>query len=201
MTGALTSVWLVRHAETDAPPGVAIGSTDLPLSLAGRQQALRVADQLAGRPLTRVVCSDLKRATATAEPIAESHGLSAERTAALREIDFGRWEGRPLAVLWEEAPDEAAAWEADLRRTPSGFGEAFAAFERRVQAFWHDLRPRVDGSEVALVSHRGPLVVLFQLLTGVPLEEAWQEPFALASATLVEVSSSKGIPPSRGATE
>jgi glucosyl-3-phosphoglycerate phosphatase len=180
-------VWLVRHAAVDAPPGVAIGTTDPPLSASGVQQAREVAARLATRPLARVVSSDKRRAVATAELIAAPHGLAVERAAALREIDFGRWEGRSLAALWEERPDEAAAWEQDLRRTPSGFGESFAALEGRVLAFWDGLRSSIGPGEVALVGHRGSLVVLLRAMTGMSLEGAWREPLEVAAALSVEV--------------
>jgi broad specificity phosphatase PhoE len=180
-------VWLVRHAATDAPPGVAIGVTDLPLSPAGRAEADRLAGELALLPLTRIVSSDLRRARETADAIARPHGLGVEQAPGLREIDFGYWEGRSLAALWEEDPDAAAAWEADVRRTPPGFGESFPAFERRVIVCWRDLTSGRGSAETALVTHRGPLVVLWHLLAGVPLEEAWRIPFALGSATPVDV--------------
>ena len=181
-------LWLIRHAATGAPPGVAIGVTDLPLSAAGRARAAGLAEELAGRPLTRIVSSDLRRARETAAAIAEPHHLAVEPVPGLREIDFGSWEGRALTELWEEDPDAAAAWEADLRRTPPGFGEPFWAFERRLAACWHELSRDGNNAEMALVAHRGPLVVLWQLLTGVPLEEAWRKRFALGSATSLDIS-------------
>ena len=66
-------VWLVRHGATTAPPGAAIGSTAPPLSDEGLAQAGRLAAQLAGRPLQRVLSSDLKRALSTADAIAAAH--------------------------------------------------------------------------------------------------------------------------------
>jgi len=45
----MTSLWLVRHGATTAEPGVAIGSSDPPLSDEGLEQARRLADDLARR--------------------------------------------------------------------------------------------------------------------------------------------------------
>lgn len=132
----LAGVWLVRHGETDAPAGVAIGSSDPPLSRTGRAQAQALALELAPRPLTAVYSSDKIRAIATATPIAEAHGIAVQINRRVRELDFGAWEGRSLVSLWTEKAQAAATWERDLRATPPSFAENVAALELRVAAFW-----------------------------------------------------------------
>jgi broad specificity phosphatase PhoE len=179
----VTTVWLVRHGEAEAPPGLAIGHGDPPLSVRGQRQIERLAKRLAAQPVQRVFSSDLKRARLTAEQIAANHGLEVDVCAELREIDFGIWEGRALGDLWTEKPDEAKAWERNLRRVPAGFGERFEALESRVAQF----RSRLDGYRVAVVvAHRGPLAVLLHQLTGTSIEEAWREPLDTGSALRVE---------------
>ncbi len=168
----MRTVWLVRHGETEAQPGIGIGRSDPPLSLAGRTQANALAAQLAGRPLTRIFSSDKLRALATAETIASSHGLRVEVDQRLRELDLGAWEGRRLADLWVEEPEAAAAWELDLWATPASFGENLAQLEARVQAFWSELR-LCDDTEVAVIAHRGSLAVLQALITGTSVKDAF----------------------------
>jgi broad specificity phosphatase PhoE len=181
----MTTVWLVRHGEAQLPPGVAIGHGDPPLSEKGRHQVAHLANSLAAEPLQRVFSSDLVRARLTAERIAAVHGLTVHVCPELREIDFGRWEGRALRDLWIERPDEAQAWERDLRCAPSGFGERFEALESRVAQF----RRLLNGCQVAaVVSHRGPLAVLLHQLLGISIEDAWQEPLNTGAARKVELS-------------
>lgn len=177
-------VWLVRHGATTAPPGVAIGATDPPLSDQGYEQAGRLAAELARMPLARVLSSDLKRALATADAIATPHRLVVEPTPALREIDFGAWEGRSLADLWSEEPQAAKAWEDDIRCTPSTFDEDLAGLERRVQGFWQQLHPTDDG-ELAIVGHRCSLAVLRACVTGESLEEAFSTTLEMGAAVVV----------------
>lgn len=180
----MTTVWLVRHGEAEAPPGVAIGHSDPPLSVKGRRQVARLARRLAAQPVERVFSSDLQRARSTAERIAAGHGLAVDVCPELREIDFGSWEGRALDHLWTENPDEAEAWESDIRLVPSGFGERFEALESRVEKF----RRRLGGFRVAVVvAHRGPLAVLLHQLTGTSIEEAWQAPLHTGAALKVEI--------------
>jgi broad specificity phosphatase PhoE len=178
-------VWLVRHGATTAPPGVAIGATDPPLSDHGYEQAGRLAAELAHMPLARVLSSDLKRALATADAIATPHRLVVESTPALREIDFGAWEGRSLADLWTEEPEAARAWEEDIRSTPSTFGEDLAGLERRVRSFWR-LCYSSNGGAIAIVGHRCSLAVLRACVTGESLEEAFSTTLEMGAA--VEVS-------------
>ena len=160
-------VWLVRHGATIAPPGVAIGSSDPPLSEAGRAQADELADRLASAQLTRVISSDLVRAIETARPIAARHGLAVEPVRALREIDFGEWEGRALTALWSEE-------EASFRNTPRGFGETFTDLEFRVTGWWHTVLAALEG-EVAIIAHRGSLAVLSAAITGCSVEAAFAD--------------------------
>jgi len=178
-------LWLVRHAMTVAPSGVAIGSSDPPLSEAGQVRARALAAELASRPLTAVYASDSLRAGETARAIAHRHGLSVRSDERLRELDFGAWEGRRLADLWVDEPAAAAAWERDIRATPPSFGEDMAEMEARLAAFIKDARAALD--EVAVVAHRGSLAMLRSLISGAPLESTLAdglEPSALAWVSL-----------------
>ena len=181
----LTGVWLVRHGETDAPAGVAIGSSDPPLSSIGRAQAQALALELAVRPLTAVYASDKIRAIATAEPIAQAHGMAIHVDRRVRELDFGAWEGRSLAELWTEDAEAARNWERDLRATPPSFAENVAALELRVAAFWEDACERSTG-EVAVVAHGGSLAALRALITGASLEAVFASQLDLGTALWVE---------------
>ncbi len=181
-------VWLVRHGATTAPPGVAIGSSNPPLSALGWEQARQLAAELASRPLARVLSSDLERAVATAHTIAIPHHLDVEPTASLREIDFGAWEGRSLADLWSEDAPAARAWEDDIRCTPSTFGESLADVENRVSGFWRSFDQQPDGAEIAIVAHRCSLAVLQAVLTGESLEEAFAPEGDFAAAVAVVAS-------------
>jgi broad specificity phosphatase PhoE len=179
----------VRHGSTTASPGVAVGSTNLPLSADGIEQARRLAHDLSSRPLARVLSSDLERALTTARVIATPHRLAVDSTSALREIDFGAWEGRALSELWQEQPDTAKAWEDDFRATPSSFGESVYDLESRVEGFWRSIESSVAGFEIAVVAHRGSLAVLRAVITGESIAEAFSRGLSPAEAVKVEVRS------------
>lgn len=180
-------VWLIRHAASVAPARVAVGSSDPPLSKLGREEAMRLGDRMRDYPLSAVWSSDSLRARHTASAIAHPHRLAVHTTAALREIDFGCWEGRFLGDLWREDPEAARAWEADLRQTPPAFGETVAQLELRVGEFWGELQPSWDGGEVAIVAHRGSLAALRALITRCSFVSAFASQMGLGSAEAVDL--------------
>lgn len=67
----LTTVYLVRHAETQAD-----GSADPPLSAAGEARAERLARMLAGAGLTSIHTTPYRRATATAGAVGRAVGVA-----------------------------------------------------------------------------------------------------------------------------
>ena len=90
----MTELLLVRHGETDwNAAGRLQGHTDRPLSDYGREQARRLADELAGEELDAIYASDLARARETAEIVGETLRLPVVLDADLREKDWGTWEG------------------------------------------------------------------------------------------------------------
>lgn len=179
-------LWLVRHGVTTAPPDIATGSSDPPLSAAGLAQARAAAAALARRPLTAVYASDLRRATATADEIARVHRLPVVADVRLRELDFGAWESRPLADLWRLEPAAARAWAQDLARTPPSFGEDLGQLQARVAAFWEELIAHARG-EVAIVGHRGSLSVLRSVAEAGPFEAAFGRSWKPGEAVWVQV--------------
>ncbi len=141
-------ILLVRHGETDwNTEGLVQGRTDLPLNARGREQADEVARALAGRGIRRVVSSPLRRATQTAEVIADALGLDGfDVDAGLVEQAFGRAEGRRWADATAEFPDGVPG----LEDRPSVVVRAAAAIER-----WAE-----PGETIAVVTHRGVINAL-----------------------------------------
>ena len=93
-------IWLVRHGETEwARLGRHTGRTDIPLTEAGRDQALALGSHLAGRTFQLVLTSPLSRAAETA---ALAGYADAEQDSDLMEWDYGALEGRTSADIRDE---------------------------------------------------------------------------------------------------
>ena len=163
---------LVRHGETLANRDYRyIGARDDPMSPLGQTQALQLAQALAVLPLAAVYSSPLQRACQTAIPIAQQHSLEVQLTAALRECDFGTWEGLTRAEVLARSSEDAhqlQEWERDGELAPPS-GESFAAMQRRVCAVVEQLAKTHLGQTIALVSHVGPVKVILCAAMGAPL--------------------------------
>jgi 2,3-bisphosphoglycerate-dependent phosphoglycerate mutase len=68
------------------------------LTADGRAQAAALADEVRGRKIAHVWCSDIARAVQTAEIVACRLGVGVTTRKALREIDVGDLHGEPFSV-------------------------------------------------------------------------------------------------------
>ncbi|MDQ3947175.1 MAG: histidine phosphatase family protein [Actinomycetota bacterium] len=172
-----------RHGET--PPnrdGLILGRADPGLTDEGRRQAARLADLLGKEEPVAVMTSPLLRARETAEVIAAACGLEAETDERLVEIDWGTWEGRPVAGITSA---ETERLRADAGTAPEG--ESLTALGRRVEEFCGRALER-DGLVVA-VTHVSPIKAAVAWTLGAPDAAAFRMFVALASVTRVALRS------------
>ncbi|WP_051229226.1 histidine phosphatase family protein [Paludibacterium yongneupense] len=162
-------VYLLRHG--DIGPTAArryIGQTDLPLSIAGRQQAQALASSLAGCRLDAIYASDLCRAQLTARIVAAPHGLAVETRRDLREIALGDWEGLARHDVAARFPEAYAARGSDIVNFRPAGGESFADVRLRALRVWREIL--ASGNErVAVVAHAGINRVVLCHALGLPL--------------------------------
>ncbi|HLJ02409.1 MAG TPA: histidine phosphatase family protein, partial [Solirubrobacteraceae bacterium] len=90
-------LYVVRHGETEwSLSGRHTGSTDLPLTAHGEQNAVALKPRLAAIPFDAVYASPLRRALQTAELAGFSRPIV---TPLLRELDYGDYEGKTSAEI------------------------------------------------------------------------------------------------------
>ena len=98
-----SQLWPIRHGETEwTLSGAHTGSTDIPLTDAGRCQALRLMESLAGRRFALVLASPLSRAWETCE--LAGFGEAAQIEPNLVEWRYGDYEGRTTDEIQAQAP-------------------------------------------------------------------------------------------------
>jgi probable phosphoglycerate mutase len=141
-------VVLVRHGETEwSVSGQHTGRTDLPLTRAGREQALMAGRSIANREFALVLTSPLERAHETARLA----GLDAVAQADddLMEWDYGDVEGKTSAEM-------GADWTIWRDGTPGGetIADVAARADRVIE------RVLAADGDVALFSHGHLLRVL-----------------------------------------
>ncbi len=163
-----TRIFLVRHGATvlTEESRFAGGSSDVPLSEAGRDQARHLAARLAGMRFGCVYASPLGRTMDTARILAEPHGLTVVPVDALREIDHGHWDAMTRDDVEKQFPEEYAAWEEDpFSFAPAGGETGLAVTARALPALLDVVRAHDDQS-VLVVSHKATIRLIISSLLG-----------------------------------
>lgn len=185
------SLFLVRHATTAASaagrnlgqaddPGLAAQGERLPARI-GAAIRLELAALAPPPEAIRVVSSPARRCLRTAEAILAGLaelGLDRqtpiEEEPALRELDYGAWEGLTPEECRARNPVERAAWEADPYLTPAPGGESGRDVARRAFPVLEALEAWVEvapSRTAVAVSHNHVLRLRLVALFGLPLRD------------------------------
>jgi probable phosphoglycerate mutase len=147
---SLPAILLERHGETEwTISGQHTGTTDIPLTDRGREQARRLGESFAGVEFGLILSSPLRRA----EETARLAGLEARADGRLVEWNYGEYEGRTTAEIKQERPE----W--DLWRDGCPGGETAADVGARLEPLLDELRDR-DGGRIAIFGHGHCLRIL-----------------------------------------
>jgi broad specificity phosphatase PhoE len=177
---------LIRHGETEGNPLARLqGRTDLPLSEIGRAQARAAGEALKSEPVSRLVASDMKRASETARIIAgcRAKPVPVILDSRLREVDLGIWEGMTLGEIRQRFPRELEKWLGDPK-TSAPDGEPSADSTERVSRFAAELLS-AEVETTAVVGHLLVFQSLIATLLGVL--PASRYPFHLYTGSLSEL--------------
>lgn len=137
-------LFVVRHGRTALnAAGLLRGRNDVDLDSVGQLEAARLATALADVELSRVVSSPLRRATATATPMALVHDLRVDVDDDLVDRDYGEWTGQPATDVVARFGSVDAAPGVEPR----------AVFERRVRRALDRWASKPTGGSTLLVGH------------------------------------------------
>ncbi|MGW7692197.1 histidine phosphatase family protein [Streptomyces asiaticus] len=158
---------------------------DAPPDAAGSRRAAAAAVGLPHHDMAFTAPSERCRGTAAAL------GLDAAVTPELRDLDMGRWRGRSLDEVGQEAPEEVAGWLSDPAAAPHG-GETLLELVARIGA-WLDARredpapaaPPAPARAAQLLAVVEPAVVRAALVhaLGLPAPTFWRLDVAPLTAT------------------
>lgn len=161
---------LVRHGETtEGSAERMIGSGDPALSADGEAQLRASARALGGQVVDCIVASTQRRAWQAAQRLAPGQRIRLEYD--LREIDFGRWEGKKLAEIEASDPALYNAWQDGVEGFEYPGGELRAEFRKRVER--GVARIQDAGVTSALVfTHKGVIRTIAEALTGATIDRS-----------------------------
>jgi broad specificity phosphatase PhoE len=155
----------VRHGEPErVEPGSGVRA-DPALTARGTDQAQRLAAWLAFEPIDAIVCSPLKRAVATAEPIAARCRIEIEVVDDLIEYDNNSDHYIPME---EMRLNKDERWQAMVDGRWDEFGADLPeVFRARIDAAVTALIERFPGKRVVAVCHGGVINVALGSVLGV----------------------------------
>ena len=176
---------VVRHGRTEAnASGLLLGRSDPSLDELGRRQA--EAAGVALRGVEAVISSPLARCRETADAIASLSGATVAIDDRFIELNYGDWEGRPVA---EVTGDEWTRWRADIEFEPPG-GESLAALGTRVRRGLDDLVERAIVDDVVVVTHVSPMKAAEAWALGVGDEVSWR--MFVSNASIIRIAVARG---------
>jgi alpha-ribazole phosphatase len=167
---------LLRHGESEVPPGCCVGQLDIQLTDQARQDIEQLAQQWPCVLPTRIVCSDLSRTHCTASILATAMALPIKRDARLRELNFGTWEGRRWDSIYQEAPLLMDKWGQDWLNTAPPGGENVRQLAKRVSECFDEIS-HLPPEPTLIVAHAGSLRALHCYLNQRPLECLFEQDF------------------------
>jgi broad specificity phosphatase PhoE len=149
-----------------------MGHLDSPLTPLGLFQAQKLAERCAATPFDALYSSDLGRAAATAQVIADECACELTFEPRLRERNMGIFQGLTGAEMEARFPDERATYR-QLGSTyvfPSG-ESADQTIERALHCLCEIAGRHIDQTLV-IVTHGGILMGLFESVLGLPFGSA-----------------------------
>jgi probable phosphoglycerate mutase len=166
-------IWLVRHGETEwSISRQHTGTTDVPLTPKGEQNAREIGSLLEGRSFAVVLTSPLLRARETGR--LAGFGEWAQIEPNLREWDYGDYEGRTTHDIRQSRP----GWSLWTDGVPGG--ESIEQVAARAQAVID--RVSVSTGDVLLFAHGHILRILCCCWLGLPPQDG--RLFALATGAV-----------------
>lgn len=159
---SLSHIYLIRHGETAwTLSNQHTGMTDIPLTKKGEEDAALLGKTLQVLPLTKILCSPLKRALMTCENAGFLE--NAEIDPNLVEWNYGEYEGMTSTEIWAKTPH----WNIFSNGAPKG--ESVADISSRADAVLQKIQSM--GGTIALFSHGHFLRVLTARWLQLPAEQ------------------------------
>lgn len=149
-----TTLYLVRHGYSEGNLyDLFIGHGNVDLTDLGRRQAEMAADYLKDIPVDAIYSSDLDRAYHTACATAKPKGMQIQKSAQLREIMAGQWEGMVFSQIRETYPEEFRIWCEDFSNAVCPGGESVRQMQKRFVDEVRRIAEAHPGQSVMIFAH------------------------------------------------
>lgn len=180
-----TQIWLIRHGETDWNAAQRLqGWRDIPLNDTGKNQAKSVQRFLDQQRIAfdGVLSSDLQRAIQTAQIAFAQHQYPIEQIPALRERNYGIYEGHPWQSL-TQLPNEPAP-KINLRDPNLDVpeGESLLIFHQRIIEAFNQIALQRPNQKLAVIAHGGVIEMVWRYIQQADLSTP--RPYKIVNASV-----------------
>jgi broad specificity phosphatase PhoE len=163
------TLYFLRHGQTPfSRDNVFCGSgLDPDLTQEGVEMANAFAATYRSLRWNTVYASPMQRTVMTAQPICIALGITMELRDDLKEIGYGKWEGKTVAAIDREHHDDYIRWSADPAWCAPTEGEPAVEIARRTLKVIEEIRERFTDGNVLVVSHKATIRIMLCGLLGI----------------------------------
>ncbi|MFH2137370.1 MAG: histidine phosphatase family protein [Candidatus Omnitrophota bacterium] len=185
-------LFFIRHGETEYNRQQKYcGSSDVSINETGIAQALELKKGIPELTADVFFCSPYLRAQETAEIIFPGQKFISE--PALRELNFGEWEGLNFNQIMGSYGELYDNWLASPAYYSPPGGESWLDFENRVRGFITHLLATYVDKRVVSVCHGGVIKLIVCLLLEKEITEFWNIPVDSATLTYFNLDNAKVV--------
>ena len=170
-----TTILLVRHGQTEWNRIERFrGRYDVKLNMTGIEQARRTAQRIVKhwKP-TGIYSSPLKRATQTAEKIAQVCNQKVEPNLGLIDIDYGEWQGLTPIEAREKWTEQISNWYEHPERVVIPGGESLTKVQDRAITFITTVATQHADQTIVIISHTVVNRLILLNVLGLGIERFW----------------------------
>jgi alpha-ribazole phosphatase len=171
------NLYLIRHTKVNFPKALCYGQTDVDVTDSFEEEALGVKSQIQGVHFDEVWSSTLQRCAKLADYLFSNQSIQYD--ARLKELNFGDWEGKAWADIYDDSYGEQ--WMNDYVNLRCLNGESFLDQINRVAAFFDEKRGAFKGKNIAIVAHGGTIRSFYCHLKNMKPEDAFKTAFDYGS--------------------
>lgn len=162
------TLYFLRHGQTQCSRANAFcGAIDPELTPEGLEMAKAFASAYSAIPWTAIFSSPMQRTIETAKPLSEGVEREIELRDGLKEIQYGKWEGKSVETVTREYHDDYIRWIADPAWYPPTGGELAVAIAHRSLQVIEEIKQRYSTGNVLVVSHKATIRIILCSLLGI----------------------------------
>ena len=175
----MTTWHWVRHGPTHQK--TLVGWRDVPADLSDKAQIARLNAYLPDRAI--MISSDLIRAIATADALAQSERVRLPHDRHLREMNFGSWDGMHTSDVSKQHPELSKAFWTTPGDIAPPDGESWNQAAARVSASVDRINQAHPDAHIIAVAHFGVILTQVQRALGADAKTAMSHKIDTLSVT------------------